>query len=253
MRKSYGFMLIEIVVCMVLLGISALGVFGFIGMGSQFFAEDAARNQAASFTRNMIHRISREVQGSVPYQISISNNADGIQELSFIKPVYSLRVYQRVSDTIYLYNGKNIGFSCSSSIGNSEKQASSVAFLKDDGSLIQYKIGTGNCSIDGNFISISLSGMPDEFNVDRIYFLNAWSKTAYTTDSNGYLYCRRNGKSEIVNAGGRNKVRALKFETTDGTKSSFGVGLNSVLMGIFTVTDGENISVSHLLEIENVF
>lgn len=69
--RQKGFTLIELVLVIVILGILALGVFGFIGRSVQIFVDVAERDQVLSDSRFVIERLNRELRNALPSSLRL--------------------------------------------------------------------------------------------------------------------------------------------------------------------------------------
>lgn len=82
---QFGFTLIELVVVMVLLGVMAVGISGFMGVSTQIYVNVSDRDELMSTARFVVERINREVRQAVPNSIRIATSGDGdVQCLEFM-------------------------------------------------------------------------------------------------------------------------------------------------------------------------
>jgi MSHA biogenesis protein MshO len=83
-----GFTLVELVLVIVLLGIMAVGISGFIGLSTQTFVNVAQRDELVASARFAVERLNREVRNAVPNSLRVNSNAT-IQCLEFLPIVAS--------------------------------------------------------------------------------------------------------------------------------------------------------------------
>lgn len=91
MRHRQGFTLVELVIVIVLLAITGLFVFNYLGFGAQIFRDTTERDQLVAQSRFAIARLSRELQGAVPRSIRVSNT-DAQRCIEFM-PILASSVY----------------------------------------------------------------------------------------------------------------------------------------------------------------
>lgn len=72
-RKSCGFTLIEMVTVMVILGVMAIGVSGFLQFGTKIFVESSERDILVSNARFAIERLSRDLRNALPNSVEFNN------------------------------------------------------------------------------------------------------------------------------------------------------------------------------------
>ncbi len=260
MRRYSGFTLIEIVVVMVIMGITVVSVSGFVSQGALLMAEASARVTLAQFTRNITERISREVAGSIPYQTAVSRDENGNGVLSFREPLYVLRVYRVTEESgadiskkyAYVYPSRGTDFACDRIASSGKDRVSLLGVIRSSGNLAEKKLLSGDCAVSGNLIRLDVTGLDTDMGLDRVYLMNDWSRVSYTISADGYLFYHRGSSVTVINADGRNKVKKMFFEAPDGSGQQTASHLNSVFMALFTETDSETMSVEQLLEAENV-
>lgn len=88
-RSSQGFTLIELIVVMVILAVSGIAVFSFIGIGTQIFVDSVGRDQLAAQSRFAVERITREVRRAVPASLRVSTDNSSYTCLEFVPAVAS--------------------------------------------------------------------------------------------------------------------------------------------------------------------
>lgn len=86
---SRGFTLIELIVVMVILAVSGIAVFSFIGIGTQIFVDSVGRDQLAGQSRFAVERITREVRDAVPASLRVATDNTSYTCLEFVPAVAS--------------------------------------------------------------------------------------------------------------------------------------------------------------------
>lgn len=273
MKNKSGFTLIELVVCMVLLGICAVSVVSFIGMGSEFFGDTVARMELASYTRNVMLRMQRQIASSVPYQINIKSN----KFIEFVQPIGTYRIVSAVdkqmtisvtkdqSDDI-ITNAKNacpnssgISYEQKMAVINSNKTLKIMAIKKIEN--LQASNGIMVITLDDGTALDSLAS-----NGNRAYIIDSCSyKRYYSDDSKNLTYeCGSyNSSNQFINntaiCGGvlnsdKYKVQGLMFnlaKVNSSYQSPDTSNQNSILVGILTTSHGQSMSVSQIMEVGN--
>lgn len=87
--KAKGFTLVEMILTMIVSSILVLGITGFVELGSQGYADSAARQRLQTQGRFILEKMSREIQSAVPNSFTIFNNSEQQQCLSFYPIHYS--------------------------------------------------------------------------------------------------------------------------------------------------------------------
>ncbi len=83
-----GFTLVELIMVIVLLGVMAVGISGFIGLSTQTYINVAQRDELVASARFAIERLNREVRNAVPNSVRINSNSS-TQCLEFLPIVAS--------------------------------------------------------------------------------------------------------------------------------------------------------------------
>ena len=94
-KKQAGFTLIELVVVMVILGVMAVGITGFMSLSSQVFVNVSERDEILSNARFVIERMNREVRNAVPNSARLLTTS-GYQCLEFI-PIKASTFYTKIN------------------------------------------------------------------------------------------------------------------------------------------------------------
>lgn len=72
--KKAGYTLIELIVVIVLLGITSAFIFSYIRFGAQIFSDATGREQLVSQSRFAVERLTRELRNAVPRSIRVRAN-----------------------------------------------------------------------------------------------------------------------------------------------------------------------------------
>jgi len=87
-RAQQGFTLVELIMVIVLLGVMAVGITGFIGLSTQTFLKVSERDELVSSARFAVERLNREVRNAVPNSFRVNSNSS-TQCLEFLPIVAS--------------------------------------------------------------------------------------------------------------------------------------------------------------------
>ncbi|REL31827.1 PilW family protein [Thalassotalea euphylliae] len=124
LRHSRGFTLIEMVMVIVLLGITSVGIGSFIRLGSQAYAEVSARDELIASARFAVERLNRELRQALPNSIRDYFISVSAQCVEFM-PIVASTIYQDIpvapepaSDTLSIIN-----FSGANNVNNNHSVA----------------------------------------------------------------------------------------------------------------------------------
>ncbi|WDE04493.1 type II secretion system protein [Thalassomonas viridans] len=91
-----GFTLIELVIVIILLGIMAAGIGGFVGLSTQTFVNVSERDELLASARFAVERLNREVSNAVPNSIRIKTDSDTNQQCLEFMPVKASTSYTTI-------------------------------------------------------------------------------------------------------------------------------------------------------------
>lgn len=94
--QSKGFTLIEFVIVIILLGIMAAGIGGFVGLSTQTFVNVSERDELLASARFAIERLNREVSNAVPNSIRIKTDSNSNQQCLEFMPVKASTRYTSI-------------------------------------------------------------------------------------------------------------------------------------------------------------
>ena len=97
-----GFTLIELVTVIVLLGIMATGIGGFITLSTQTFVNVSERDELLASARFAIERLNREVSNAVPNSIRIATDIDSNRQCLEFMPIQASTSYTRTVSYTHL-------------------------------------------------------------------------------------------------------------------------------------------------------
>jgi MSHA biogenesis protein MshO len=90
--KHQGFTLVELVMVIVLLGVMAVGITGFIGLSTQTYINVSSRDELLASARFAIERLNRELRNAVPNSVRVKQGVFAgfdIQCIEFVPTVAS--------------------------------------------------------------------------------------------------------------------------------------------------------------------
>jgi len=92
-KHNKGFTLIELILVIIILGIMAVGISGFITLSTQTYLNATSRDELIGNARFAIERLTRELRNAVPNSIRVRSwSGDSIQCLQFT-PIIASTVY----------------------------------------------------------------------------------------------------------------------------------------------------------------
>lgn len=94
MQKSRGFTLIELIIVIIILGLMAVGVSGFIRIATQTYINVSERDEITSGARFVLERLNREIRAALPNSIRTTaiNNSSVSQCIEFV-PIKASSTY----------------------------------------------------------------------------------------------------------------------------------------------------------------
>ncbi|NTS75869.1 prepilin-type N-terminal cleavage/methylation domain-containing protein [Catenovulum sp. SM1970] len=110
-KKSRAFTLVELVLVILLLGISLVGVTTTIGWGTQVYVDGIDRQRMLEQSRFVIERITRELRSAVPYSVRISTSCIEFVPMIAGSTYTDLAVTPASSNTISALHDNNYSFS----------------------------------------------------------------------------------------------------------------------------------------------
>ena len=93
-----GFTLMELIVVIIILGVMAVGISGFITLSTQTYLNVSERDELLSSARFVIERLNRELRNAVPNSIRIRNLDNNYQCIEFV-PIVASTVYTDIPVT----------------------------------------------------------------------------------------------------------------------------------------------------------
>lgn len=101
-HSSKGFTLVELVVCMVILGIISTVVLAFLSNGTKFFVETSARTEISVLGRNLSLRLERHLANALPYSYDVSSDKKSIDFLEVVGAYRVQKVQKDVAPNEYI-------------------------------------------------------------------------------------------------------------------------------------------------------
>ncbi len=93
--KQQGFTLIELIVVIVLLGVTSVGIAQILSLGTQSYVNSVERDQLMNSARFGIERLNREISAALPNSVrsfSVSDNGSNVECIEFV-PILASSTY----------------------------------------------------------------------------------------------------------------------------------------------------------------
>ncbi|PWI32012.1 prepilin-type cleavage/methylation domain-containing protein [Vibrio albus] len=236
--KYKGFTLVEMVMTIVIIGIVALGMSGFIELGTKGYVDSVDRQRLQNQARFVIEKLTREFRHAVPNSFALSDNNHCI---SFYPIKYSGYYYQDEAND-------NIQFIL-------DNQATSVSFANDEQITInpsrQADLTTAGTSSALGLVSES----------DGVYTLTD-SFSGHSISGRHYIYtdkvtyCITN--TDVITRKQGDDAAVYIGENLDRSNSSFSYEEASLQRGgvvhldLLFINDDEQSSYKHNVQVLNV-
>ncbi len=117
---SKGFTLLELIIVIIILGVMAVGISGFISLTTQTYLNVSERDDLLSSARFAVERLNREIRNAVPNSIRVSN--DTLRQCIEFSPVIASTIYTdapvspelgRLDVSVIPFQLNNSDYSCS--------------------------------------------------------------------------------------------------------------------------------------------
>lgn len=271
-HSSKGFTLVELVVCMVILGIISTVVLAFLSNGTKFFVETSARTEISVLGRNLSLRLERHLANALPYSYDVSSDKKSIDFLEVVGAYRVQKVQKDVAPNEYIvsfFASTNSPFTkmrdrcLAYGIQASDYRLYPAIFSRGDEVVVVKVKGqpltTGDLKLtwnEGDSL-LSFKTTSDYKSLSegaRIYFLDTCSLIRYSLNSEALKYQvfkydpNLSTKVEIGNydlTGTPVKLKELRFSAGSTDVSS------DVSFGFLLMNQDQSIPVSQYVEVTN--
>ena len=268
-HSSKGFTLVELVVCMVILGIISIVVLAFLSNGTKFFVETSARTEISVLGRNLSLRLERHLANALPYSYDVSSDKKSIDFLEVVG-AYRVQKVQKVQKDV-APNEYIVSFFASTNTPFTKMRDRCLAYgIKDDDYRLYPAIfSRGDEVVKGQPLTLkdliwnkgdSLLSFKTTLDYKslsegaRIYFLDNCSSIRYSQNSEALKYQvfkydpNLSTKVEIGNydlTGTPVKLKELRFSAGSTDVSS------DVSFGFLLMNQDQSMPVSQYVEVTN--
>ena len=265
-HSSKGFTLVELVVCMVILGIISTVVLAFLSNGTKFFVETSARTEISVLGRNLSLRLERHLANALPYSYDVSSDKKSIDFLEVVGAYRVQKVQKDVAPNEYI-----VSFFASTNTPFTKMRDRCLAYgIKDDDYRLYPAIfSRGDEVVKGQPLTLkdliwnegdSLLSFKTTLDYKslsegaRIYFLDNCSSIRYSQNSEALKYQvfkydpNLSTKVEIGNydlTGTPVKLKELRFSAGSTDVSS------DVSFGFLLMNQDQSMPVSQYVEVTN--
>lgn len=234
-RLQRGFSLIELVVTMIILGVLALGVTGFITFGTQIYVDGQSWQQELGNVRYAAHRLTLELRQAIPGTlVSDSNNDNSVIE--FVPIAYSERYLEAPKLSTPTTNNEKVLLAYKPGCADTATACKGLRLYLVEGYDAQsFVIDQVQCTGDLCDITLETVVPPGAYSIGQRYFI-ADRKVRWQLD--GGTRC-----SAQIPIEGRNLCRQQDTYTAGGVS----VG-DEILMGEGVVNTGCSLSAKANLD-----
>lgn len=267
-HSSKGFTLVELVVCMVILGIISTVVLAFLSNGTKFFVETSARTEISVLGRNLSLRLERHLANALPYSYDVSSDKKSIDFLEVVG-AYRVQKVQKVQKDV-APNEYIVSFFASTNTPFTKMRDRCLAYgIKDDDYRLYPAIfSRGDEVVKGQPLTLedliwnegdsllSFKTTSDYKSLSegaRIYFLDTCSLIRYSLNSEVLKY--QVFKYDPTKDPTKDKVEIGNYDLT-GTpvklkELRFSADSTAVSFGFLLMNQDQSIPVSQYVEVTN--
>lgn len=264
-HSSKGFTLVELVVCMVILGIISTVVLAFLSNGTKFFVETSARTEISVLGRNLSLRLERHLANALPYSYDVSSDKKSIDFLEVVGAYRVQKVQKDVAPNEYI-----VSFFASTNTPFTKMRDRCLAYgIKDDDYRLYPAIfSRGDEVVKGQPLTLedliwnegdsllSFKTTSDYKSLSegaRIYFLDTCSLIRYSLNSEVLKY--QVFKYDPTKDPTKDKVEIGNYDLT-GTpvklkELRFSADSTAVSFGFLLMNQDQSIPVSQYVEVTN--
>jgi|GEM_PF-3234657 len=264
-HSSKGFTLVELVVCMVILGIISTVVLAFLSNGTKFFVETSARTEISVLGRNLSLRLERHLANALPYSYDVSSDKKSIDFLEVVGAYRVQKVQKDVAPNEYI-----VSFFASTNTPFTKMRDRCLAYgIKDDDYRLYPAIfSRGDEVVKGQPLTLkdliwnegdSLLSFKTTLDYKslsegaRIYFLDTCSLIRYSLNSEVLKY--QVFKYDPTKDPTKDKVEIGNYDLT-GTpvklkELRFSADSTAVSFGFLLMNQNQSIPVSQYVEVTN--
>lgn len=264
-HSSKGFTLVELVVCMVILGIISTVVLAFLSNGTKFFVETSARTEISVLGRNLSLRLERHLANALPYSYDVSSDKKSIDFLEVVGAYRVQKVQKDVAPNEYI-----VSFFASTNTPFTKMRDRCLAYgIKDDDYRLYPAIfSRGDEVVKGQPLTLkdliwnegdSLLSFKTTLDYKslsegaRIYFLDTCSLIRYSLNSEVLKY--QVFKYDPTKDPTKDKVEIGNYDLT-GTpvklkELRFSADSTAVSFGFLLMNQDQSIPVSQYVEVTN--
>ena len=245
-ERKKGFTLVELVVVMVILGITATAAVSFLWMGTKMFVGLSNRVQLSTVAHNFMMRLRLQVESAMPYSLSAETNSytgnPSRTALSMVIPKGSYRIAQiSGTDTIFLpLEEKDPLCKYLKSTNpelrylNENHTYSSITIPKNSLKTLSGNEAGANCAAGVYKITTSSNFTENSYirSGTKLYFVDDLSKKIYYADTGGTLYYKE----------GSTDARPMNISSVED--HGYRYDIFKIDDGVTTVTNTNSVTVS---------
>lgn len=243
-ERKKGFTLVELVVVMVILGVTATAAVSFLWMGTKMFVGLSNRVQLSTIAHNFMMRIRLQVESAMPYSLSAETNSytgnPSRTALSMVIPKGSYRIAQiGGTNTIFLPLEEKDPLCKYSKSTNPELRYLNENHTYNSIQISSLKTFSGggvgeNCAAGVYKITTSTNFTENSYirSGTKLYFVDDLSKKIYYADTGGTLYYKE----------GSTDARPMNISSVED--HGYRYDIFKIDDGVTTVTNTNSVTVS---------
>lgn len=243
-ERKKGFTLVELVVVMVILGITATAAVSFLWMGTKMFVGLSNRVQLSTVAHNFMMRLRLQVESAMPYSLSAETNSytgnPSRTALSMVIPKGSYRIAQiGGTNTIFLPLEEKDPLCKYSKSTNPELRYLNENHTYNSIQISSLKTFSGggvgeNCAAGVYKITTSTNFTENSYirSGTKLYFVDDLSKKIYYADTGGTLYYKE----------GSTDARPMNISSVED--HGYRYDIFKIDDGVTTVTNTNSVTVS---------